>query len=83
MKRPLRHIFDYLILSILMSTAIVMILVFNGNRAYQTITIISTSLLYILWGVLHHHKEGTLYRKVILEYLLFAILGTVLVMGLL
>lgn len=83
MKRPLRHIFDYLVLSFLMSLAIVMILIFNGNRAFQMITIVCTSLLYVFWGILHHQKEGTLHPKITLEYILFASLGTVLVLGLL
>lgn len=83
MKRPLRHIFDYLILSLLMSFSIVLILLFNGNRTFQAITIISMSLLYIIWGFLHELKEGALHQKVILEYILYAILGSVLVLGLL
>ncbi len=83
MKKPLRHIFDYLILSFLMSIAVLLTLVFNGNRLYQTIIIISTSLLYIFWGLFHHQKEGSLHPQVIWEYFLYALLGSVLVLGLL
>ena len=83
MKRPLRHVFDYFILSLFMSFAIILILIFNGNRIFQMITIVSVSLLYVLWGALHHRQEGSLHRKVILEYVLYAILGSVLVLGLL
>lgn len=82
-KKPLRHIFDYLLLSFLMSLAVILILIFNGNRPFQGITIISASIIYVLWGISHHHREETLHPKVVLEYLLFGLLGTVLVMGLL
>lgn len=83
MKKPLRHVFDYLILSFLMAGAVFLTLLFNGNRPFQMITIISTSLLYVIWGILHHQKEGTLHSKVVLEYLLYVVLGTTLVIGLL
>lgn len=83
MKRPLRHLFDYLVLSLVMSVAIILILFFNGSRFFQMIIIVSTSVIYVLWGIGHHHKEGTLHQKVVLEYLLYAILGTALVLGLL
>mgnify|MGYP001480250701 CR=1 FL=1 len=83
MKKPLRHIFDYLVLTILISTAIVLILFFNGNKYYQELIIVGLSLSYIVWGVIHHAKEHTLQTRIILEYVLFSLLGTFLVMGLL
>lgn len=83
MKKPIRSIFDYLILTLIVSAAIVLILFFNGNKFYQQFTIIGLSILYILWGVVHHAKEKTLRAQVVLEYVLFALLGTVLVVGLL
>lgn len=83
MKKPIRHIVDYLILSFIVCAAIVFVLLFNGNRPYQIAVIISLSLLYVLWGILHHLKEGSLHPKIFWEYILFAILGTVLAVGLL
>jgi len=83
MKKPIGKIVDYLILSLLVSTAILLTLIFNGNRTYQLITIIGVSLIYIIWGITHHFKEHTFYPQIILEYLLFALLGSVIVIGLL
>jgi hypothetical protein len=83
MKRPLKHLLDYLILCFLMSVSVVLTLLFNGNRHFQIITIVNTSFFYFLWGVLHHRKEKTLEPKIITEYLVMAILGTVLVISLL
>lgn len=83
MKKPIRHIVDYLILSFMVCSSIVFVLLFNGNRPYQIGVIISLSVLYILWGILHHHKEGNLHPKIVWEYLLFAVLGSVLTIGLL
>jgi hypothetical protein len=83
MKKPLRSIVDYLILTVLISVAIVLTLYFNGNKNYQQAIIIGLSLLYIVWGVIHHEKENTLQTRVMLEYVLFALLGSILVIGLL
>jgi len=83
MKKPLRSILDYLILSLIVSLAIVLILFFNGNKYYQQITIIGLSILYIVWGIIHHLKEKSLHTRVALEYALFALLGSLIVIGLL
>lgn len=83
MKKPIRSLFDYLILSLIVSIAIVLILYFNGSKFYQEIIIIGLSILYIVWGIFHHAKEKTLQARVILEYVLFGLLGSVIVIGLL
>jgi uncharacterized membrane protein YfcA len=83
MKKPLRSVLDYLILTLIISLAVILTLFFNGNRFYQQAIIIGLSLLYILWGTLHHLKEKNLHPKIILEYVLFATIGSVLVLGLL
>lgn len=83
MKKPLKSILDYIILTLIVSIAIILILLFNGNKYFQQITIIGMSILYIVWGVLHHLKEKTLQTQVVLEYVLFALLGNLIVIGLL
>ncbi len=83
MRTSVDKIVDYFILSLLISLSIILTLVFSGNRPFQIITIVVTSLVYIAWGTAHHQREKTLYPQIILEYALFALLGTVLVIGLL
>lgn len=83
MKKPLRSIVDYLILTIIVSIAILLILFFNGNKYYQQATIIGLSILYIVWGVFHHLKEKTIQAQIVLEYVLFSLLGCIIVIGLL
>lgn len=83
MKKPLRSIVDYLVLTIIVSVAILLILLFNGNKFYQQITVVGLSILYIVWGVIHHTKEKTIQAQIVLEYVLFALLGCIIVIGLL
>ena len=83
MKKPIRKLFDYFILVLIVSVSIMLTLYFNGNKSTQEMIIIALSILYFLWGIFHHSKEKTLHSRVIIEYALFAILGTILVIGLL
>lgn len=83
MKKPIRSILDYLILTLLVSAAIILVLYFNGNKFYQQIVIVALSILYIVWGILHHIKEKSIQARIVLEYVLFGLLGCILVIGLL
>lgn len=82
MKKPLRHIFDYLVLCFIFSISLVLLIYFNGNPKYQMPVILVTSFFYILWGYLHHRKEGDFHPNIFLEYILYSLLGGVLILGL-
>jgi len=82
MKKPLRHLLDYLILCFIVSTGIVLILIFNGNPIFQRFVVLGLSLLYIIWGIVHHLKEHTYHPKIVTEYIFFALLGYIIVIGL-
>lgn len=83
MNRSLRKIVDYLLLTLIFSAAIILILLLNGNRRDQIITIVCMSFIYIIWGILHHLREGTYHHRVALEYAAYALLGCALSIGLL
>lgn len=83
MKRPTRSLIDYLILTLIVTVAVILTIYFNGNKNYQQFIIVGFSLLYVIWGVVHHLIEKTFKTKIILEYILFGILGSIVVMGLL
>jgi len=83
MKRPLRKIIDYLVLAFIISASIVLILLYNGNQTRQIAIVVGMTLLYVLWGVLHHLREKTFYLGVLLEYALYGLLGCALIIGLL
>jgi len=82
MKKPLRHLLDYLVLCLLVSTGIVLILIYNGNPIFQRFVVLGLSLIYIVWGIVHHLKEHTYHPKIVAEYALFALLGSIIVIGL-
>lgn len=54
-----------------------------GNRGVQFLVGVITSIAYVLWGLLHHALEGTLHKKVVVEYLLIGAIAVVLIMTIL
>lgn len=83
MKRPLRHIKDYLMLCVGLSVSVIFLIYFNGNPNFQVPVVILSLFYYVLWGYMHHQKEGHFDKKVILEYGLFGLMGSTIVIGLL
>lgn len=83
MKKNLRDISSHILLTLAVSVAILLVLYFNGNKYLQEFIIIGLSLLYLLWGALHHLGKKNFNLQIMLEYLAFALLGSILVIGLL
>jgi hypothetical protein len=82
MKAPLRHVFQYIVLCIILSALLALLINFNGSPQIQKIIIILGSSSYVTWGYIHHAKENTLDLSIVLEYVLYAALGSLLVIGL-
>ena len=72
---------DYLILLSIVTTYIVAVLLTSYNNQYIKLLTIGFALVYLLWGLWHHKKEVSLHFQVVLEYLLLALLGSWLIIG--
>lgn len=81
-KTNIRHLTHYILLLIIMVAAVVGVSLFSARPAFQSFIVILASIGYISWGMIHHHKEGSLYFEVAAEYLLFGILGAAAALGL-
>lgn len=74
---------DYSVLVIFLTIYFVF---FLGNLTNPQTLITATVIFafsYICWGIWHHSRSQTLRLKIVLEYLLVAILGVVIVATLL
>ena len=69
----------YLALAIILGFGIVAILLFRFDPLLKQLAILATASLYVLWGVIHHHQVDHLRLKVVLEYVLVAILGVLII----
>ncbi|MBM3282932.1 hypothetical protein FJY90_01635 [Candidatus Gottesmanbacteria bacterium] len=75
------HLSHYLLLVLLLSFGVATIFNFAGNQEKQFLAAVITSLIYFLWGIIHHRLEGDLHPKVVVEYLLIALLAVLLLRG--
>jgi len=64
--------FVFLYIGLLMFSAI--FLIFSGQTLVQVITVLATGLYYVLWGTIHHAREGDFHISIFLEYFLIATL---------
>lgn len=69
----------YLALAIILGFGIVTILLFRFDLLLKRLAILTTAILYVAWGVIHHHRVDHLRLKVVLEYVLVAILGVLII----
>ena len=49
------------------------------DRNIQLLTVLATAVLYVFWGLLHHHAHHDLTPKIMIEYTLIAGLGVAVV----
>ncbi|MBI2009743.1 MAG: hypothetical protein HYS86_01055 [Candidatus Chisholmbacteria bacterium] len=72
------HQQHYLILAIILGAGLVAILLFRVNEVLKNTVILALAAAYVAWGIYHHKTSNHLRLKVVLEYLLVALLGVLL-----
>ncbi len=75
-----RHPLHYFTLLSLMLVGLWGIFWFSFQPAVQLIIIIAMSVSYVVWGIIHHYEHKDLHPKIVLEYILVAMLA-ILVFG--
>jgi len=80
-KLAKKHL-EYLVLIFASAIAITTSLYFSSDKQIVSLAVISFSVFYFIWGIIHHKSEGTLHPEVVLEYLLYSVLGALLIIGL-
>ena len=74
---------DYLVLLSFLAFALFGFAYFGFDRRMQSVIIIASAFFYIFWGIIHHSLRKDFHFKVLLEYLVLAFFGAVLVLTLL
>lgn len=73
----------YLALAAILSAGFSLYWFFNFNRQIQIWITIGLGAVYVLWGIMHHALSKELYLRIVIEYLLVAVLACLLVIFLL
>jgi hypothetical protein len=82
MKSFARHLPHYLPLLGLLLAGFLGLVLFSYDQSFQIIVAIAVAVFYVVWGVIHHLIHKDLYLAVVIEYLVVASLGLVIVFSL-
>lgn len=71
-------IIHYLVLLIILIGGVATFYWVRPNVTLQLLVGISTSVAYVLWGVIHHMLQKDLHQKIVIEYMLIGAIAIVL-----
>lgn len=74
-QKPIEYIFLFLIFIVGFFSYI-----FINNSQIRMGIVFGVAILYFAWSLYHHQKRGDLHTSIIVEYLLFILLGVVLLL---
>jgi hypothetical protein len=74
-----KHLIHYLSLFAILTFSVFGFYLFSYDRQIQMAIMISAGVAYVVWGAVHHKMHGDLKFAVLLEYLIFAFLGVLIV----
>jgi hypothetical protein len=74
------HVGYYLSLGTLLVICFGLIVIVGNQPAIKITILIMTAVLYAIWGVAHHAVHHDISARVVIEYILIAALGMVLVL---
>ncbi len=75
-----KHPLHYFTLLSLMLIGLWGVFLFSFQPALQLSVVVSMAICYVIWGVIHHQEHRDLHVKIVIEYILVAVLG-ILIFG--
>ncbi|EKD62537.1 MAG: hypothetical protein ACD_52C00135G0006 [uncultured bacterium] len=82
MKKIAKHLPHYFgLIGILLAGALGFI-VFSYDRIFQIYISVAVASAYVIWGAMHHSAHRDLYLEVVIEYVVVASLGLMIVLSL-
>lgn len=82
MKSFSHHLSHYLPLLGILLAGFSGLVWFSYDRSFQILVAIALAISYVIWGIIHHLIHKDLYLAVVIEYLVVASLGLVIVFSL-
>ena len=74
-EKFIKHFGYYISLLGIFALGMVAAILASGNFMLQIFIIVLTIVFYVIWGILHHFHTHELTTKIMVEYILIAILG--------
>ncbi|MGD8744195.1 MAG: hypothetical protein PVJ52_01190 [Candidatus Woesebacteria bacterium] len=83
MNKYSNRLSHYLPLIGIIITGLLGFVLFSYDKAFQSVLLVAVATSYVVWGVIHHKIHDDLYLAVVVEYIVIATLGLVIVFSLL
>ena len=83
LKKFAKHLPHYIPLLGLFGFVVLTFVLFSYDILLLGIVVVSASIFYVLWGIIHHYIHKDLYVSVVVEYILVASLGLIIIFSLL
>lgn len=80
-KKDTSYLIDYIILSVAVTVSVWLFYFFVGLPDVQYLTAKLLAAFYVIWGGIHHYHKGDFHAKVVIEYLVIAILSLIIIRG--
>lgn len=77
------HLKHYLPLFGILFAGILGFIMFSYDKNFQMVLILAVAASYVTWGIVHHHLHRDLRISVVVEYVVIAMLGLILIYSLL
>ena len=74
----LRQLIDFTALGVVLGLSLFGLYFFRGQIDKQIIITILLGVSYVVWGIVHHKEHHDLHLKIIIEYLLVAVMAVIL-----
>ena len=78
MKSVEKHYLHYLLYIVVFGAGLLLVFLTRGNSSLQALFIILVAFIYFLWAMVHHYFRHELHVRVVVEYVLILVLGTLL-----
>lgn len=82
-QRIKEHISYYISLSVILFLGVILTMQFSSNKQLQMLTVVLTTIFYIILSIVHHKENHELSNKIVIEYVLIGSLGMIVVFFLL
>lgn len=82
MKKFVKHLSHSMVLVGLLFAGFAGLIIFSYDKNFQEAVAIATAASYASWGIVHHYLMNDLHIETVLEYLVVAALGLIVLFSL-
>ena len=79
MKSIVKDLSHYMVLFGILLAGFAGLILFSYDKNFQVAVALALSISYIAWGIIHHHLHKNLHLETVIEYIVVAALGFVLI----